>query len=146
MVELKDQIAKLPVPVVIDHMGAPDLSKGGPEQPGFQALIELLKGGNTYVKLCGAYRLDFNGAPWPKADPFARALIEAAPDRCVWGSDWPHPYCVTKLVAAGNQYRIYHMNDAVTGVNICLGDLRVVDHRRTILDRNSQGLTLYGLR
>ena len=97
MVELKDQIAKLPVPVVIDHMGAPDLSQGGPEQPGFQALIELLKGGNTYVKICGAYRLDFHGEPWSKADPFARALIKAAPDRCVWGSDWPHPYCVTNV-------------------------------------------------
>ncbi len=95
MVELADQIAKLPVPVVIDHMGAPDLSLGGPEQPGFQALLNLMKGGNTYVKLCGAYRLDFSGNPWPTADPFARALIEAAPDQCVWGSDWPHPYCVT---------------------------------------------------
>ena len=94
MVELESQIAKLPVPVVIDHMGAPDLSVGGPEQPGFQALIDLLKGGNTYVKLCGAYRLDFTGNPWPAADPFARALIKAAPERCVWGSDWPHPYCI----------------------------------------------------
>ena len=94
MVELESQIAKLPVPVVIDHMGAPDLSVGGPEQPGFQALINLLKGGNTYVKLCGAYRLDFTGNPWPAADPFARALIKAAPERCVWGSDWPHPYCI----------------------------------------------------
>ena len=94
MVELQDQISRLPVPVVIDHMGAPDLSVGGPEQPGFQALINLLKEGNTYVKLCGAYRLDFTGKPWPAADPFARALIEAAPEQCVWGSDWPHPYCI----------------------------------------------------
>jgi len=94
MVELQDQISRLPVPVVIDHMGAPDLSVGGPEQPGFQALINLLKEGNTYVKLCGAYRLDFTGNPWPTADPFARALIEAAPEQCVWGSDWPHPYCI----------------------------------------------------
>ena len=94
MVELADQIGKLPVPVVVDHMGAPDLTKGGPEQPGFQALINLMKEGNTFVKLCGAYRLDFGDNPWSKADPFARALIEAAPDQCVWGSDWPHPYCV----------------------------------------------------
>lgn len=87
MVELADQIGKLPVPVVIDHMGAPDLTKGGPEQPGFQALLNLMKEGNTFVKLCGAYRLDFGDNPWPKADPFARALIEAAPDQCIWGSD-----------------------------------------------------------
>lgn len=93
MVELAPEIAKLPVPVVIDHMGAPDVTKGT-EDPGFQALISLLKGGNTYVKLCGAYRLDFTGNPWAAADPFARALIKAAPDRCVWGSDWPHPYCI----------------------------------------------------
>ena len=102
MVELADQIAELPVPVVIDHMGAPDLTLGGPEQPGFQALLNLMKKGNTYVKLCGAYRLDFDGVPWPKADPFARALIEAAPDQCVWGSDWPHPYCrTTQTVTEG---------------------------------------------
>ena len=95
MLELEDQIAKLPVPVVIDHMGAPDLSLGGPEQPGFQALLTLMKKGNTYVKLSGPYRLDYDGPPYSKADPFARALIAAAPDQCVWGSDWPHPYIRT---------------------------------------------------
>lgn len=94
MLRLADQIAKLPINVVIDHMGCPDLSLGGVEQPGFQALLKLLKNGKTYVKLCGAYRLDFGPAPWPKADPFARALIEAAPDHCVWGSDWPHPFLI----------------------------------------------------
>ena len=92
MLELKDQIAKLPVPVVIDHMGAPDLMVGGPEQPGFQALLTVIKNGNTYVKLSAPYRLDFDGPPYSNADPFARALIAAAPDQCVWGSDWPHPY------------------------------------------------------
>jgi predicted TIM-barrel fold metal-dependent hydrolase len=94
MVEVLPQISTLSIDVVIDHMGAPNPGLGGIEQPGFQALLEQLKNGKTWVTLSSAYRIDYGPAPWPKADPFARALIEAAPDRCLWGSDWPHPYLI----------------------------------------------------
>lgn len=89
--ELEQRLAALPVPVVIDHMGHTTADKGL-DHPGFQALLRLLRGGNTWVKLSGAYRLSREPRP-PFSDivPYARALIAAAPERCVWGTDWPHP-------------------------------------------------------
>jgi len=88
---IEGKLASLPVPVVIDHMGhvTTDL---GLEHPGFQALLRLLRGGNAWVKLSGAYRTSRQPtAPFSDVVPYARALIEAGPERCVWGSDWPHP-------------------------------------------------------
>lgn len=86
-----DRVERLPVDVVVDHLGGPDPTQGV-EQPGFQALLRLLDNGRTWVKLSGAYRADPGAAPWPIADPFATALIARAPDRLVWGTDWPHPH------------------------------------------------------
>jgi len=83
------RLAKLPTDIAIDHIGLPN-PELGPDQPGFQALLALLWEGRIWVKLAGANRIDTGPAPWPKADPFARALIAAAPERCLWGSDWPH--------------------------------------------------------
>jgi predicted TIM-barrel fold metal-dependent hydrolase len=62
----------------------------GVQHPGFQTLLQLARDG-CWVKLSGPYR--FSGQPYPYDDvvPFARALVEAAPTRMVWGSDWPHP-------------------------------------------------------
>lgn len=91
LVALEATLAALPVPVVVDHMGALRAAEGL-EQPGFQALLRLLRGGNAWVKLSGAYRVSAQQtAPFSDVVPYAQALIEAAPDHCVWGSDWPHP-------------------------------------------------------
>jgi predicted TIM-barrel fold metal-dependent hydrolase len=67
------------------------LAAAGPQQPGFRKLIDLLRHGEgrAWVKLTGTYRM----ATLPTladAAPMARALIEAAPDRLIWGSDYPH--------------------------------------------------------
>jgi len=91
LVALAPRIAALPCPAVIDHMGQPDL-KAGIDQPGFRALLELLLAGRAWVKLSGAYRVD-PAVGHAAAAPFARALINAAPDRCLWGTDWPHTRC-----------------------------------------------------
>lgn len=91
LAEMAPRYEKLPVELVFDHIGGAD-PDGGLEQPGFRALLRLLEAGRAWVKVSGAYRVDPDGAPWPKAAPFARALIEAAPDRVVWGTDWPHPH------------------------------------------------------
>lgn len=83
-----DAIAKLPVPVVVDHYGVPVAAKGV-DQPGFSTLVDLVRSANVYVKLSAPYRVS-KAPPYDDAAPFARALIAAAPARIVWASDWPH--------------------------------------------------------
>ena len=88
--ELMPAMKKLKVDFTIAHMGM-YLAKDGPQQRGFQDLIDMLKHGEgrCYVKLTGVYRM--SAAPgFADAAPMARALIEAAPDRLIWGSDYPH--------------------------------------------------------
>ena len=82
-------IADSPVPVVIDHFGLAK-ADGGVGQPGFSALVELVRGGRAYVKLSAPHRISSAGPDHADAAPLARALIEAGPERMLWGSDWPH--------------------------------------------------------
>ena len=82
------RLGKLPVPFVVDHMGHPSAADGV-DDPGFQTLISLVRDGG-WVKLSGAFRITAEGPPYRDTIPLARALHQAAPDRCVWGSDWPH--------------------------------------------------------
>jgi len=81
-------IRKLTMPFVIDHMGRVESAKGV-EQPAFNALLELARMDNGWIKLSGAERISF--PPYSAAVPFARALLAASPDRCLWGTDFPHP-------------------------------------------------------
>jgi 2-pyrone-4,6-dicarboxylate lactonase len=90
MLEIFDFLRGLPVPFVLDHMGRLDVG-GGLEHPTFQALLELVRRDNGWVKLSGADRVSKIGAPYHEAIAYAHALIAAAPDRVIWGSDWPHP-------------------------------------------------------
>jgi len=87
---LAERLLRLPVPVVIDHMGQVPTS-GGLDSPAFQALVRLLRSGRCWVKLSG-YRIAASGPPYADVLTPARALIAAAPERCVWGTDWPHPH------------------------------------------------------
>jgi 2-pyrone-4,6-dicarboxylate lactonase len=89
--EYADMLLALPVPFVIDHMGRLK-SAGGIEQSGLQALLRLLKHDKAHVKISGSERLSSSGKrPFDDAVPVARAIVAAAPDRIVWGTDWPHP-------------------------------------------------------
>ena len=64
----------------------------GVEAPGFQALIKLVKEGNTWIKISGANRVSATDLPpYDDVKPMAHALIEANADRVIWGTDWPHP-------------------------------------------------------
>ena len=78
---------RLPVPVVFDHLAWPDIA-AGVDEPGFQALLRLLGEGRAWVKLSGVYRLC--APPWEAADGHVAALLRANPERCLWGTDWPH--------------------------------------------------------
>jgi predicted TIM-barrel fold metal-dependent hydrolase len=81
-------VQESPVNIVIDHMGRVDATKGLNQAP-FRALLKLISNPHCWVKLSGADRLAKQGV-LETAVAFARALIETAPDRVVWGSDWPH--------------------------------------------------------
>jgi predicted TIM-barrel fold metal-dependent hydrolase len=90
IVELSGLLRALSLPFVIDHMGRVKAG-AGLEQGPFRALLELMKLGNCWVKVCGAERVSAAGPPFVDAIPFAQALVNAAPDRVLWGTDWPHP-------------------------------------------------------
>ncbi len=87
---LQAKFASLPMPVVFDHFAGADAALG-PQQPGFDALLQLVKSGKAYVKLSGAYRASTAKPLYADVAPLARALIAANRQRLVWGSDWPHP-------------------------------------------------------
>ena len=85
---MASRFAKLQVPFLIDHMGHFPTSRGTQDK-GFQALVGLVRDGG-WVRLSGAYRTTVEGPPYADTSPFARMLVAANLDRCVWGSDWPH--------------------------------------------------------
>jgi 2-pyrone-4,6-dicarboxylate lactonase len=90
--ELYDFFASLEVTLVVDHMGRPDVSKptSGPEFGLFERLMR--EHGNVWSKVTCPERLSKSGPPlYEDVVPFARRLVEAFPDRVLWGTDWPHP-------------------------------------------------------
>ena len=87
--ELMPRMTKLPVTGIVDHMGHTPVQLGL-DAPGFAALRHLVREHGYWVKLSGAYRISDRFETFEDVTPFAQALIEDAPDRMVWGSDWPH--------------------------------------------------------
>lgn len=88
--DLSPALLQSPVPVVIDHMGRIDASRGM-AQPDFVALRRLLQDPRFLVKVSGVERASRLSAPYSDAVPFARALVQEFPERVLWGTDWPHP-------------------------------------------------------
>ena len=88
--EFLDFFGEFSLPVVVDHMGRVPV-RDGLDQPPFRILLDLLKRPNWWVKVSGAERISETGPPFADAIPFAQRLIEAAPGRVLWGTDWPHP-------------------------------------------------------
>lgn len=91
ILELMPVFAKHTVPMSIAHF-AYQPATAGVKAPGFQALLELVRRGNTWIKISGANRVSESDLPpYDDVKPMAHALIEAAPERIMWGTDWPHP-------------------------------------------------------
>jgi predicted TIM-barrel fold metal-dependent hydrolase len=90
IVALSDLLRRLPVPMVFDHLGNPPLP-AGTTHPSHQFIRRLLDEEHGWVKLSGAYLNSKIGPPYPEATSIAQAFVTAAPQRLVWGSDWPHP-------------------------------------------------------
>jgi D-galactarolactone isomerase len=91
LVDWAETLLSLPCPIVIDHFGwAPQ--PAGVNSATAKLLFELLAGHDAYVKLSGLYLSSRVGWPdYSDLDELAIALIEAAPDQIIWGTDWPHP-------------------------------------------------------
>jgi predicted TIM-barrel fold metal-dependent hydrolase len=89
IVAAEDLLLRLPGTIVFDHLGRLTPPEGL-NHPAFKIIHRMLDGGRTWMKLSGAY---FLGGPpdYPEAAKVAQAYIKAAPERMVWGSDWPHP-------------------------------------------------------
>ena len=87
---LNDMFLASPVPIVIDHFGGAT-GKGGVQQPGFGALVGLVKSGKAYVKISGGADLVSTQSDLADVAPLARALVAANPQRILWGTNWPHP-------------------------------------------------------
>jgi 2-pyrone-4,6-dicarboxylate lactonase len=89
--EFAPTLSALPTSYVIDHMGT-TLAAKGLDDPSFQALLELQgKDEKCWVKISGLERASAGGRPFHDSVPFAKKLIDNAPDRVLWGTDWPHP-------------------------------------------------------
>ena len=88
--EFEDLLRGFSLPVVVDHMGRVPV-QDGLDQPPFRILLDLMRRANWWVKVSGSERISAAGPPFRDAIPFARRLIEVAPDRTLWGTDWPHP-------------------------------------------------------
>ncbi len=96
LIEFAPLFKTLKVNVVVDHLGRPDMTLGL-KDPTVLKLIELLKAGNWWVMLSNGHKQSKTGYPWNDAVPIARAYIDAAPDRVLWASDWPHPLSTEKV-------------------------------------------------
>jgi predicted TIM-barrel fold metal-dependent hydrolase len=88
--QLSERVARVPVPVVVDHMGRLEY-RHGTHNPGFQALVRGVGEGRLWSKLSGTYRLGATAPDYAQARPFHDALVAANPQNLVWGTDWPHP-------------------------------------------------------
>lgn len=95
--EMKPFLAEIPVPIVIDHMGRPDVSQGpdGPDMSAFRALLDSRD--DIWFKATCPDRLDPAGEPYADFVRSVRPLVEDYPDRVLWGTDWPHPNMETRI-------------------------------------------------
>lgn len=87
--DLDTLFAGFPVDIVLGHLGYMNKGKGVADA-GFQALLRLMRSGRCWVKLTGPYRISLNEMPYPEVTSLAHVLLETAPERIVWGTDWPH--------------------------------------------------------
>ena len=119
----------LPTTIVVDHMGRPDLAKGV-DHPDFRRFVDLMAANpRVWSKVTCPERLSISGPPaYDDFVPFAGALVQAFPDRVLWGTDWPHPNMTT------------HMPDDGDLVNLIPRIAETPDERQALLVDNPMRL------
>ena len=88
LAEIEDLLAPLQIPVLIDHLARP--ATADPEDETVRCAVRLLRKENVYIMLSNPHRFS-DDVGYADLFPMVRAYIDAAPDRCVWATDWPHP-------------------------------------------------------
>ena len=101
IIALEPLLKTLKLNVVIDHLGGLPWPDAGVREQTLRVITELLKRGNWWVMLSNGDRRSQTGYPWDDAVAVAQQFIATAPDRMIWGSDWPHPL-VTQDMAMKN--------------------------------------------
>lgn len=91
IVDIESFLKQIELPVVIDHIGRTDFSDAGADAPAFTALRRLVDTGKVWVKLSGIDRISKQGPPYRDGIAQAAIIARQAPERIVWGTDWPHP-------------------------------------------------------
>jgi len=100
--DVLSRLRRLPVDVLFDHLGHMPTAHGLDARP-FRDLLAMMGDGRCWVKLSGPYRTSREpGVPFSDTLPFVRALVAAAPERVVWGTDWPHPHLEIPMVNDGD--------------------------------------------
>lgn len=139
---LGEVLSDLPTPLVVDHFGRANPALGT-TQKGFETLLGLLRGGYAYVKLSAPHRL--SDQPEGEATrAMARALIDANPDRAVWGTDWPHPGATPGVARSPDVIETFHPRDDGLALNLLYGWVRSDTELRKILVDNPARLYDFG--
>jgi predicted TIM-barrel fold metal-dependent hydrolase len=130
LLEISELLKTISVPIVLDHMGQFPVEAGvaGPE---FQNILRLLGGGRCWIKLIG-YRVSNMAPAFGDLLEPAKAVIAAAPERCLWGTDWPHIYLEGRP-----------MPNTADLLELTAGRLSPADRQRVFVDNPAQ---LYGFK
>jgi len=144
LASVEPALARCAVNVVIDHMGLPDAA-AGTGQPGFQCVLRLLAAKHVWVKLAGADRITRSSGRLRDAIPFMRALAAAAPERLVWGSDWPHIGFHAGRQVHGDAVLPYRDVDAGELLEVLIEAVPERETRRAILAGNPAQLYAFGI-
>lgn len=139
LLALAGAIERASVQVVIDHMGLPDAAPGI-DQPVFQCLLALAAGGHAWAKLSGADRIARASGNLREALPFMRALAQAAPQRLVWGSDWPNIGFHSREQVRDDHLLPHRELDAGELLDLLAEAVPNADSRHAILVRNPEAL------
>jgi predicted TIM-barrel fold metal-dependent hydrolase len=98
IVQIEDILSRVPAPIVFDHLGRVP-QPAGTDHPSYRVILGLVEKGRAWVKVSGAYHDTKIGPPsYADTSVLGKAFVKAAPERVVWGSDWPHP--TVKEIAA----------------------------------------------
>jgi predicted TIM-barrel fold metal-dependent hydrolase len=141
VVDLESRLATSKTTIVIDHMGLPEAA-AGIGQSGFQTILRLLRSEHIWVKVAGADRITRSTGRLRDAIPFISALATAAPERLVWGSDWPNVGFHERRTAHDDTILPFRDLDAGKLLDVLIEAVPDSKTRQAILSDNPQ--RLYG--